>query len=73
LRVTVDIPEADLKRVEALAQARGVSRALVLREAIEAYLLRNIGDPIEAGFGLWKDRDEDGLAYQKRMRDEWCD
>ena len=26
---------------------------------------------VQAAFGLWKDREEDGLAYQLRMRDEW--
>jgi Arc/MetJ-type ribon-helix-helix transcriptional regulator len=26
---------------------------------------------IDAVFGIWKDRHEDGLAYQQRMRDEW--
>jgi len=26
---------------------------------------------IDEAFGLWAGRGEDGLAYQKRMRDEW--
>jgi predicted transcriptional regulator len=71
LRVTVDIPEADLKRLEALAKTRGASRAQLIREAVAAYLVRQANDPIEAGFGLWKDLGEGGLAYQQRMRDEW--
>jgi metal-responsive CopG/Arc/MetJ family transcriptional regulator len=71
LRVTVDIPEADLKRLDALAKASGVSRASLIREAIGMYLMKETRDPIEAGFGLWKDRAEDGLAYQRRMREEW--
>jgi predicted transcriptional regulator len=71
LRIAVDIPDADLIRLDALAKARGVSRAQLIREAVAAYLVRQASDPIEAGFGLWKDRGEDGLAYQRRMRDEW--
>jgi predicted transcriptional regulator len=71
MRVTVDIPEADLIRLDALAAARRVSRGSLIREAIGLYLTRQTSDPIEAGFGLWKDRVEDGLAYQRRLRDEW--
>jgi predicted transcriptional regulator len=71
MRVTVDIPKADLKRLGVFAKAKGVSRAQLIREAIAAYLVRQSSDPIEAGFGLWKDRGEDGLAYQRRMLDEW--
>jgi predicted transcriptional regulator len=71
LRVTVDIPEDDLIRLDTLAAARRVSRATLIREAVDLYLTRQMSDPLEAGFGLWKDRGEDGLAYQKRMRDEW--
>jgi predicted transcriptional regulator len=71
LRVTVDIPEADLKRLEALARATNMSRARLIREAIGLYLIRKTIDPIDAGFGAWRDRDEDGVAYQRRLRDEW--
>jgi Arc/MetJ-type ribon-helix-helix transcriptional regulator len=26
---------------------------------------------VDAAFGLWSDMEEDGLAYQERMRSEW--
>jgi len=28
-------------------------------------------DGRDAAFGLWKDRHQDGLAYQEALRDEW--
>lgn len=28
---------------------------------------------LEAAFGIWADRNEDGMAYQERMRAEWPD
>jgi predicted transcriptional regulator len=57
-----------------IAEAENVSRAALVRRAI-ADLLKarraNKSDAIDAALGLWSDREEDGLAYQERLRSEW--
>ena len=59
-----------MQALDALGRERGASRAALVREAVADYLARNRRDPREA-FGLWRDRAEDGIAYQERLRDEW--
>jgi predicted transcriptional regulator len=71
MRTLVDIPEAALVRLDTLAKSKKASRARLIRDAIEMYLIQKSPDPIDAGFGIWADRDEDGVAYQRRLRDEW--
>ena len=55
-----------------LSQERKVSRAQLIRQAVEGYLQLNSGDT-EAAFGLWRKsgKREDGQALQARLRAEW--
>ena len=71
MRIAVDIPEDQLAQLTRLADREGVSRAALLREAIAALLAKKRQTAIDAAFGLWADREEDGLAYQERLRSEW--
>jgi hypothetical protein len=54
LRVTVDIPETDMTRIDEPAEATNVSRAHLIWEAIGIYSMRKIIEPIDAGFGAWR-------------------
>jgi predicted transcriptional regulator len=71
MRIAVDIPDDQLAELSRLAKREGVSRASLLREAIAAVLAKKRKAAIDAAFGLWADRKEDGLAYQERLRGEW--
>jgi predicted transcriptional regulator len=71
MRTLVDIPETALVRLDTLAKSKNASRARLIREAIDMYITQVSPDPIDAGFGIWADRAEDGVAYQRRLRDEW--
>jgi metal-responsive CopG/Arc/MetJ family transcriptional regulator len=74
MRIAVDIPGDQLADLTRLAKREGVSRASLMREAIAALLAerRKTSDAaIGAAFGLRADREEDGLAYQERLRSEW--
>jgi len=74
MRTLVDIPDDQIAELTQLAEREKVSRAALVRKAISDLLESNRetkGDAIKAAFGLWADRDEDGLAYQERLRSEW--
>ena len=75
-RILADLPEEDIKWLDARAAEQGKSRASVLREAVSAYRSQSPAEGnkswIERGAGLWKDRDDipDGLEYQLAIRED---
>jgi metal-responsive CopG/Arc/MetJ family transcriptional regulator len=75
MRTLVDIPEKQLKALNQLSKLRKVSRAALVREAVSAYVEANSkaarDAAIDAVFGMWKDRNIDGLEYQRKIRAEW--
>ena len=73
MRTLVDIPEAQLQELTRLAKRERVSRASLVRRAIDALLASKReadNDAIAAAFGTRPDM-EDGLAYQEHLRREW--
>ncbi len=74
MRTLIDIPDDQIAELAKLAEQEKVSRAALVRKAIAELLASkrsNNDDAMDAAFGLWADRDEDGLAYQERLRSEW--
>ncbi len=73
MRTIIDLPDDQLAALDAWRVAHGVSRAEAVRRAVARLLddepVRRAA--IDAARGLWADRDEDGLAYQERLRSEW--
>jgi predicted transcriptional regulator len=55
-RILADLPEDDLKWLDALAAGQGKSRASVLREAVAAYREAAQERGIERYFGIWRER-----------------
>jgi predicted transcriptional regulator len=74
MRTLVDIPEEDIKKLDALAKRQGKSRAAEIRDAIKLYLINNSdgNDWIARGAGYWKDRADigDAVEYQRAMRED---
>lgn len=73
MRTLVDIPEDDLKKLDAFALQTRRSRASTIRDAIKLYLASRSGnDWIARGAGYWKDRDDigDAVEYQRTMRED---
>lgn len=70
MRTLVDIPDRQIKDLMAICETEKVSRAEVIRQAISLYLENKKPEEVEA-FGIWKDKNIDGLAYQEKMRSEW--
>jgi metal-responsive CopG/Arc/MetJ family transcriptional regulator len=71
MRTLVDIPQDMLDGLDQVSESQKQSRAAVIREAIREYLEKRRPVSIRDAFGMWADRDIDGLEYQNRMRDEW--
>ena len=73
-RILADIPDDDIRKLDALAKAQGKSRAAEIRDAIKLYLVQNDSskDWIRKGAGYWKDRDDigDAVEYQRAMRED---
>ncbi|MFM5953040.1 MAG: ribbon-helix-helix protein, CopG family [Novosphingobium sp.] len=75
-RILADLPEEDIKWLDARAAEQGKSRASVLREAVSAYKQQSPAQGnktwIQRGRGYWKDRKDigDGLEYQQAIRED---
>jgi hypothetical protein len=72
-RILADLPEEDIKWLDARAAEQGKSRAPVLREAVQAYHAEGGDDWLEAGFGLWARHGItfDPHEYERTRRAEW--
>lgn len=70
-RILLDLSDDVLQRLENLKQLRNKPRAELLREAVEQYLDRQSSTVIRDALGLWGDSLEDGLEYERKMREEW--
>jgi predicted transcriptional regulator len=71
MRLAVDLHDRQVRRLDRLARQQKRSRAAIVREAVEDYLAKHDRQAIEQSFGLWRNRNADGLAYQKQIRREW--
>ena len=73
MRTIIDLPDRHVDELDRIGRARNLSRAELIRQAVERYLQENL--PVrEEAFGLWKGRGgarQDGLALQRRLRKEW--
>ena len=73
-RILTDVPEKDLKALDALASKRKSSRAAAIREAVKLYLIHNSDnqDWIERGYGYWSGRVDvgDPIEYQRALRED---
>lgn len=70
-RILLDLSDDVLQRLDDLKQLRNKPRAELLREAVEQYLDRQSTSVIREALGLWGDKQEDGLEYERKLREEW--
>ncbi len=71
-RILVDLPEADIAWLDAVAAESGRSRAAVLRGAVAEFRAAN-ADWLERGFGLWTQHGggRDGDEFEETVRPRW--
>lgn len=70
-RILLDLSDEVIKRLDDLKQQRNLPRAELLREAVEQYLERQAETTITNALGLWWGCEEDGVEYQRTLREEW--
>ena len=76
-RTLINLAPEDKQWLDAEARARGVSMASLVREAVHEYRVHEqaarhptLGQALADTAGIW--RGGDGLAWQRRLRDEWA-
>ena len=72
MRILADLPDDDIKWLDAQAAERGKSRAALIREAVAAFRAGE-QDWLEQGFGLWTrfGHGVEGKAFERRIRSQW--
>ncbi|HQX82628.1 MAG TPA: ribbon-helix-helix protein, CopG family [Vicinamibacterales bacterium] len=71
MRTIIELPQDQLSHLDAHCRRENVSRAEAIRRAIAAMLAEQAKAGAAGAFGLWRDRTEDALAQQERLRNEW--
>jgi hypothetical protein len=71
MRTLIDLGDTQIEALDALSKKEKRSRAALIRQAIDEYLRQHRDERESEAFGLWGKRKIDGLAYQKKVRDEW--
>ena len=71
MRTILEIPNEKVKELDRLCKAQKISRAELVRRAIDKYLLDTPLVRREASFGIWKWKKIDSLKYEASLRNEW--
>jgi hypothetical protein len=81
MRTIVDIPENQVKALDLLGKKHDLSRAELVRRAVDMYLAaeqKSTKTKLDQYFGIFKDDPTvfdglDGSAWQQKMRAEWAE
>ena len=71
MRTIVDLPDQQIEALKHMSASTRLSRAELMRRAVDEYLARHQPAPDDDAFGLWKKRKTDGVAYQELARAAW--
>lgn len=70
-RALIDINQETLKKLDEIANIKHLSRAAVVRVAIDEFLQKNSICAAKNAFGILKQSPIDGLSLQEKLRGEW--
>ncbi|TGB60001.1 hypothetical protein CRI69_09655 [Escherichia sp. E4742] len=70
-RILLDLSNEVIKQLDDLEVQRNLPRAELLREAVDQYLVNQSQTARTSAFGIWQGREEDGVEYQCKLREEW--
>ncbi|EHO1981489.1 hypothetical protein KK074_003656 [Escherichia coli] len=70
-RIILDLSNEVIKQLDDLEVQRNLPRTELLREAVDQYLVNQSQTVRTSAFGIWQEREEDGVEYQRKLREEW--
>lgn len=72
-RILLDLSDDAIRRLDELKQQRNQPRAELLREAVEMYLEKQnqAEQAIADALGIWQACEEDGVEFERKLREEW--
>ena len=71
MRTILDLPDDQVERLAEVCRRDGISRAEAVRRAVSDYLDAQRAPERDDALGIWRDRQLDGLDYQREVRREW--
>ena len=71
MRTIIDLPADQLEALDGLCRREGISRAEGVRRAVAEHVRQHRTAEASQAFGIWRARNVDGLAYERRLRREW--
>ena len=71
MRTIIEVPLAQLEALAEICRRENISRAEAIRQAIAAHVQRSRREAAAPAFGLWRNRAIGGVAYERRIRQEW--
>ncbi len=70
-RILLDLSNEVIKQLDDLEVQRNLPRADLLREAVDQYLINQSQTARTSVPGIWQGCEEDGVEYQRKLREEW--
>ncbi|EFB3618499.1 hypothetical protein GKK49_24310 [Escherichia coli] len=70
-RIILDLSNEVIKQLDDLEVQRNLPRTDLLREAVDQYLINQSQTARTSVPGIWQGREEDGVEYQRKLREEW--
>jgi metal-responsive CopG/Arc/MetJ family transcriptional regulator len=71
MRTILEIPDEKIVILDSMSVSQKISRAELVRRAIDQYIIDNAAVRRGANFGIWKHKKIDSLAFEKKLRNEW--
>ncbi len=71
MRTIIDLKDKQIAALKVLGEKTRLSRAELIRRAVNDYLAKVQNKPDKDAFGLWQDRGIDALKHQTSLREEW--
>lgn len=71
MRTIIDLSEEQLKALSSLCEKEQISRAEVIRQAVDKLIEEKQLNRIDHSFGIWKHRKGDARKYIDKIRAEW--
>ncbi len=70
-RALIDIPQDKLIKLSEIAAMYNISRAAILRMAVDDFIEKTNNNRSKDAFGILKDRNDDSILIQHTLREEW--